>query len=167
VGIAAGLGNEGVLVEIALQTADVIKVRRKEIVLHARDADPARVAAQLSALAASPSVEHMWVQWKLDSTAVCIVLERAKEGEAYDGRNWFPYSLELDKMMESSEKEAKKATKKYTLQHSFPISSLPSLVSFVQTSLPASFGSDRVVEIKFLQGAGDDSSKYAPNSGIL
>ena len=140
---------DNVLVELTLRVEDRLTLTRRE---HRLDMEDPSVNQQLRDLANS---EHAWVQWRVGVGAVCVCLERDADGQIYNGRNWFPYSKELDDLV-----EGERGGKKFTLQHSFALDRIGEVVQFVKQEVETG----RVVELKFLGKGGGGGSK--PNSGF-
>ena len=115
--------------------------------------------------------EHCWVQWRLPSeksgsgAAVAILLEKNNEnnlrfdGHYYNARSWYPQGTLMKELWEVS-RPCRRGELKYTLQWSFPITSLDALICKV-SALGSDFHS-RVVELKFLKAS--DRTYNAPNS---
>ena len=160
-----GLGLVGVICEVSLNVSLRKYVRRSEIEV------PTKIEFKLDEMKILEIVdqyEHVWIQWKLGAKAIALVLKECDNdsGEVYNGRNFYPFSTELEEMVADRDKidnlaliaDVKKK-KFYTMQYSFPLSKLGRLLETIGKLVVYT---GRMFELKFLRVSG--RTIYAPNS---
>ena len=110
--------------------------------------------------------EHCWIHW-IDDKGFAICLDEDQDGSPYNGRNWYPYSKELDEAMAGRNALTTDAKRKYwTMQYSVPISKLALLVQVmtrVSASIKGRTNRAPPFEFKFMKDSG--RTLHAPNSG--
>ena len=90
-----GLGKLGTIACLTFSVSPLVKLSKREVAIDINSG----ICEQLVTL--GDACEHIWVHWRLGAThALALCLERDEEnGKQYDGRNWFPFSAELDNYM--------------------------------------------------------------------
>ena len=86
--VRCSVGSVGVVVNVTLQVVPARKFVRGEVVV--------RTAAEVDEVCRQH--EHCWIHW-IDDKGYAICLDESEEGSTYSGRNWYPYSKELDDEM--------------------------------------------------------------------
>ena len=200
--LRCSLGEAAVLCEVSLQVEPQRCFVRREVPLLRIAAgrtpnimvEVDRMIGDLTKILNDEANQHVWVQWRLGGGAVAICLrepgldpgsgEDGNEGQHYDGRNWFPFSPELQNLTAplspntaaakregKEDKESKENTERgnddmgqfYTFQYSVQMALLTELVHAVLSVEQLYLGC--VVELKFLQSS--SRTLFAPNSTAL
>ncbi|GMH97484.1 hypothetical protein TrST_g13885 [Triparma strigata] len=153
------LGRLGVVVEVTLQATKLKKFARTEVIVS--------TAAEIDAV--SRAHEHCWIHW-VGNRGFAICLDEAQEAEGgvsvYNGRNWYPFSAELEKEMDGRNVVRKiPGGRNWTMQFSVDLSLLGELLQVmkrVETTFLNKFGSSPPFELKFLRRS--SRTIHAPNS---
>ena len=114
--LRCSLGEAAVLCELSLQVEPQRCFVRREVPLLRIAAgrtpnimvEVDQMIGDLTKILNDEANQHVWVQWRLGGGAVAICLrepgsdpvsgEEGNKGQHYDGRNWFPFSPELQNL---------------------------------------------------------------------
>lgn len=160
-------GSLGVVVDVIFELLPAGSLLRTEVLLDMNALDSVHTLQSLAL-----KNEHCWIQWVIgeDTTsdeAAAIVLSRvprndiAESTRIYNGRCWYPYEDVLSAMMRN-ERKRQPGEMKYTLQWSFPLTSLGAVIDTLKRSRAELELASRVVEFKFLSASA--MTTMAPNS---